>query len=134
MNIKITKNQLDELLIDEANNLNESFGGFKKDVKGLKLSNIVKGVRGVWSGEGYDYYRYLNMVRKNLRTIMKNDKANSKSINNLNIIKSDITNEPNIDNVKKIALKQAISDALGYYSRYQKVIKDIDDKISNKIK
>jgi hypothetical protein len=122
-NIIITEKQL-ELLINEA-----SIGS---DITNLRLGNIAKGLKGVWRGEGYDYFSYLNTLKNVLKKLDKVDKPNESILNELDKIKSSLSGSK-MPQSKKNNIINAIDAAKSNFLQYRAIIDQLTKKLENKL-
>jgi len=122
-NIIITEKQL-ELLINEA-----SIGS---DITNLRLGNIAKGLKGVWRGEGYDYFSYLNTLKNVLKKLDKVDKPNESILNELDKIKSSLSGSK-MSQSKKNNIINAIDSAKSNFLQYRAIIDQLTKKLENKL-
>ena len=122
-NIIITEKQL-ELLINEA-----SIGS---DITNLRLGNIAKGLKGVWRGEGYDYFSYLNTLKNVLKKLDKVDKPNESILNELDKIKSSLSGSK-MPQSKKNNIINAIDSAKSNFLQYRAIIDQLTKKLENKL-
>jgi hypothetical protein len=122
-NIIITEKQL-ELLINEA-----SIGS---DITNLRLGNIAKGLKGVWRGEGYDYFSYLNTLKNVLKKLDKVDKPNESILNDLEKIKSSLSSSK-MPQSKKNNIINAIDTAKSHFLQYRAIIDQLTKKLETKL-
>jgi hypothetical protein len=55
------------------------------------LVNAAQGLKGVWRGEGYDYFKYLSSLRGLTRKLKKLDAPNVKIMTQLTDLKNKVT-------------------------------------------
>lgn len=122
-NIIITEEQLKEL-IDEA-----SIGS---DIANLRLGNIAKGLKGIWRGEGYDYFSYLNTLKNILRKLDKIDKPNESIMNDLEKIKSSLSSSKMSQSKKNNIINQ-IDTAKSHFLQYRAIIDQLTKKLETKL-
>jgi hypothetical protein len=122
-NIIITEEQLKHL-IDEA-----SIGD---DITNLRFGNVAKGLKGVWRGEGYDYFSYLNTLKNVLRKLDKIDKPNESIMNDLEKIKSSLSSSKMPQN-KKNNIINAIDTAKSHFLQYRAIIDQLTKKLETKL-
>jgi seryl-tRNA synthetase len=95
--------------------------------------NMVTGVKGVWRGEGYDFYKYLSELRNVARDLQKLDQPNNKIMDKLTDLSNKIQNSK-MEDRKKRAINAAINKAQGHFEEYSKYIKLIETDINKIIK
>ena len=122
-NIIITEEQLKQL-IDEA-----SIGD---DIANLRFGNVAKGLKGVWRGEGYDYFSYLNTLKNVLRKLDKIDKPNESIMNDLEKIKSSLSSSK-MPQSKKNNIINAIDTAKSHFLQYRVIINQLTKKLDSKL-
>lgn len=96
------------------------------------IKNRVAGLRGVWRGEGYDYFKYLSSLRSQIRTLRKLDKPNEKIFQNLSTLKLDIA-KTKMPTDKKDKINKTIDLATSYFKSYQDALNAIETIITQKI-
>lgn len=96
------------------------------------ITNRIAGLKGVWRGEGYDYFKYLSSLRSQIRTLRKLDKPNEKIFQNLSNLKSEISTTK-MPTDKKNKINKAIDAATGYFKSYQDALNAIETIITQKI-
>jgi hypothetical protein len=124
--IIITEEQLNRLkLITE-----DSLGG---DIANLRLGNISKGLQGVWRGEGYDYFSYLNSMKKIMTKLNKIDDPNKKVLDELDRLKNKLYSSK-MSQTKKTAIVNAINAAQRHFTDYRTQVNNIINKLETKLK
>jgi len=97
------------------------------------ISNIYQGLKGVWRGEGYDFFRYLNTL-KNIAKQLKNlDAPNHKIMNKLTDLKNKVS-ASTMPQEKKGQLIFEIEKALKNFKEYSEHINNIDDIATQRLK
>lgn len=122
-NIIITEEQLKQL-IDEA-----SIGS---DIANLRFGNVAKGLKGIWRGEGYDYFSYLNTLKNILRKLDKIDKPNESIMNDLEKIKSSLSSSKMSQSKKNNIINQ-IDTAKSHFLQYRAIIDQLTKKLETKL-
>jgi tryptophanyl-tRNA synthetase len=122
-NIIITEEQLKQLM-DEA-----SIGD---DIANLRFGNVAKGLKGVWRGEGYDYFSYLNTLKNILRKLDKIDKPNESIMNDLEKIKSSLSSSK-MSQSKKNNIINAIDTAKSHFLQYRAIIDFLTKKLETNL-
>ena len=96
------------------------------------LSDIYSGLKGVWRGDGYDYYKYLNSLRGSIRDLKRLDKPNHKIMGTLNNLVNKMSSSK-MDNTKKNNIISAVNAAKSNFENYSRILDDIERLISKKI-
>jgi hypothetical protein len=96
------------------------------------VKDSYQGLKGVWRGEGYDYFKYLSSLRRQIQTLKKLDKPNVKIFNNLKNLKQQITNSKMPDD-KKNKINRTIDLSFQYFKSYQDALDSVELLISQKI-
>jgi len=96
------------------------------------VKDAYYGLKGVWRGEGYDYYKYVSSLRTISRKLKKLDEPNHKIMNDLNSLKNKV-NISKMDPTKKQNLVDSIDKAIQHFNAYAGLIDKIDQIASNKL-
>jgi len=96
------------------------------------VKSMYQGLKGVWRGEGYDYYKYVSSLRTISRKLKKLDEPNHKIMNDLNSLKNKV-NISKMDPTKKQNLVDSIDKAIQHFNAYAGLIDKIDQIASNKL-
>ena len=133
--------------IENGHTVSENMMGvaFGSEMNGLKvkkeetnegpldaISNIGAGLKGVWRGEGYDYFKYMNTLKSMMQNLKRLDKPNQKIMNNLTTLKSKI-NTSKMPTDKKNNLLRAIDGAQNHFNSYTNLINQIETVSSQKL-
>ena len=124
--VKITEQDLARIVkktIEEQEMEEGLFDGVKDAYQGLK---------GVWRGEGYDYYKYTSSLRNIAKKLKKLDEPNHKTMIELNSLKSKV-GASKMDPTKKQNLVDTIDKAIQYFNAYAGLIDKIDQIASTKL-
>lgn len=124
--VKITEQDLARIVkktIEEQEMEEGLFDGVKDTYQGLK---------GVWRGEGYDYYKYTSSLRNITKKLKKLDEPNHKTMIELNSLKSKVGTSK-MDPTKKQNLVDTIDKAIQYFNAYAGLIDKIDQIASTKL-
>jgi hypothetical protein len=124
--VKITEQDLARIVkktIEEQEMEEGLFDGVKDAYQGLK---------GVWRGEGYDYYKYTSSLRNIAKKLKKLDEPNHKTMIELNSLKSKV-GASKMDQTKKQNLVDTIDKAIQYFNAYAGLIDKIDQIASTKL-
>jgi len=96
------------------------------------IKDAYTGLKGVWRGEGYDYFKYLSSLRSQIKTLQKLDEPNKKIFGNLNNLKQKIQSSK-MPQQKKDNIENAINLAIQHFDTYQNLINSIENLITQKI-
>ena len=130
--------------VNEGHTVSENMkgGAFGDEINGVKikkeeptegLSDMVSGLKGVWRGEGYDYFRYLNNLKRQMDSLQKLDKPNQKIMNELSSLKNKITSSK-MPTQKRDNLIRTIDSAIGHFNSYTNLVQQIGVLASQKLK
>lgn len=97
------------------------------------ISNVYQGIKGVWRGEGYDFFKYLNSLKNMAKDLRKLDQPNVKIMTKLTDLKNKITSST-IPQEKKGQLVFEIDKALKNFEEYSKHIEKLEDVASQRLK
>jgi len=96
------------------------------------LVNTYQGLKGVWRGEGYDYFKYLSSLRGITRKLKKLDEPNVKVMGDLYQLRSKVdTSKMPTD--KKSNLLKTIDAAMDHFKSYSGLINKIEQLASQKL-
>ncbi len=112
---------------DEMNGLK-----IKKEEPTEGVSDMVSGLKGVWRGEGYDYFKYLNSLKRQMNSLQKLDKPNQKIMNELSSLKNKITSSK-MPLQKRDNLIRTIDSAIGHFNSYTNLVQQIGTLASQKL-
>jgi hypothetical protein len=96
------------------------------------LVNAAQGLKGVWRGEGYDYFKYLSSLRGLTRKLKKLDEPNVKIMNQLTDLKNKVT-VSKMPTSKKQNLIDTIDKAIAHFNAYSGLINTIEQLASQKL-
>ncbi len=113
VNKVLNENELDENIIDSA-------------------KDMYQGLKGVWRGNGYDYFKYLSSLRGMARKLKKLDEPNKQIITQLNGLVSKISTSK-MDPYKKQKVSDTINNAIRHFEAYSRYIDSIDNVITQKL-
>jgi len=143
--LKIKKEEEDTESIDEEDDdeiIEESMMvAFGDEMNGLKvkkeeptegISDMVSGLKGVWRGEGYDYFKYLSSLKRYMNSLQKLDKPNQKIMNELSSLKNKITSSK-MPPQKRDNLIRTIDSAIGHFNSYTNLVQQIGALASQKL-
>ena len=112
---------------DEMNGLK-----IKKEEPTEGVSDMVSGLKGVWRGEGYDYFKYLNKLKSSMSNLQRLDKPNHKIMNELTSLKGKISSSK-MPTDKKNNLIRAIDGALAHFNSYVNLVQQISSIAGQKL-
>jgi len=112
---------------DEMNGLK-----IKKEEPTEGISDMVSGLKGVWRGEGYDYFKYLSSLKRYMNSLQKLDKPNQKIMNELSSLKNKITSSK-MPPQKRDNLIRTIDSAIGHFNSYTNLVQQIGTLASQKL-
>jgi len=122
--IIITEEQLKKLNLTEDNLLG--------DITNLRVDNVAKGLKGMWRGDGYEYFSYLNSMKKILSKLNKIDEPNKKVLEELDRLKMKLY-KSKMNQTKKTAIVNAINSAQRHFTDYRNQVKNIINKLETKL-
>ncbi len=96
------------------------------------LGDIYQGLKGVWRGEGYDYFKYLSSLRGITRKLRKLDEPNVKVMGDLYQLRTKVdTSKMPTD--KKSNLLKTIDAAKDHFKSYSTLINKIEQLSTQKL-
>ena len=96
------------------------------------IKDAYTGLKGVWRGEGYDYFKYLSSLQSQIKTLKRLDEPNKKIFLNLNNLKQKIQSSK-MSQQKKDNIENAINLAIQHFDAYQNLLDSIENLIKQKI-
>ena len=140
--LKIKKEETIETVEDDDDIIEENMMvAFGDEMNGLKIkkeeptegvSDMVSGLKGVWRGEGYDYFKYLSNLKRQMSSLQKLDKPNHKIMTELGSLKNKITSSK-MPPQKRDNLIRTIDAAIGHFNSYTNLIQQIEGLASQKL-
>jgi hypothetical protein len=97
------------------------------------LGDVYQGLKGVWRGYGYDYYKYYSMLRTLTRKLKKLDEPNTKIMTQLSDLKDKVQSSK-MPAQSKFDLENTIEEAVNYFSSYASAIDRIEKLSSQTLK
>lgn len=94
--------------------------------------NAYQGLKGVWRGEGYDYFKYLSSLRGLTQKLKKFDKPNHKIMSELTSLKGKVMGSK-MPPDKRQNLIDTIDKAIGHFNSYAKLIDTIEQLASQRL-
>ena len=134
-NILITEKQLEELVktIKEGSDeeLEEGFlGDLGRDIGTLRFGNIFAGLKGAFTGKGYNLSRSMNIIKNSLRKIRNSEKSMASAMKELKHVEVEFseleTTEPIVSNIIS-NLRGAISN----YDNYKYSVRNLQNIVTN---
>ena len=96
------------------------------------LVNAYQGLKGVWRGEGYDYFKYLSSLKGITRKLKKLDEPNVKVMGDLYQLRTKVdTSKMPTD--KKSNLLNTIDAAMNHFKSYSTLINKIEQLSTQKL-
>ena len=96
------------------------------------LVNAAQGLKGVWRGYGYDYFKYLSSLRQLTRKLKKLDAPNVKIMDQLRDLKNKVQGSK-MPPDKKDNLLKAIDGAINHFTVYANLINTIEQIASQRL-
>ena len=96
------------------------------------LVDKYQGLKGVWRGEGYDYFKHLSTLRNLTKRLKKLDEPNVKIMNELSALKNKVLSSK-MPTDKKQRLSDTIDKAIGHFNAYSNLINTIEQMSSQKL-
>jgi mRNA-degrading endonuclease RelE of RelBE toxin-antitoxin system len=96
------------------------------------IKDAYAGLKGVWRGDGYDYFKYLSSLSGYMKELKRLDKPNHNIIAKFPDLKNKITSSK-MDSAKKQRIINAIDMAETHFNKYSQAIDVIESAISKKI-
>jgi Mg2+ and Co2+ transporter CorA len=91
-----------------------------------------QGLKGVWRGEGYDYFKHLSTLRNLTKRLKKLDEPNVKIMNELSTLKNKVLSSK-MPPDKKQRLSDTIDKAIGHFNTYSNLINTIEQISSQRL-
>jgi uncharacterized protein YukE len=95
--------------------------------------NVYQGLKGVWRGEGYDYYKYMSALNNVINDLKRADKPNIKMMGDLTKLKAQILSSKMPIN-KRNQLEYYINEAETYFNLYQTALDGIQAVLDSHLK
>ena len=96
------------------------------------IMDTFQGLKGVWRGEGYDYFKYLSNLRQLTRKLKKLDAPNVKIMDQLRDLKNKVQGSK-MPPDKKDNLLKAIDGAINHFTVYANLINTIEQIASQRL-
>jgi Mg2+ and Co2+ transporter CorA len=91
-----------------------------------------QGLKGVWRGEGYDYFKHLSSLRGLTKQLQKLDRPNIKIMGDLQSLKTKVS-ASKMPPDKKQNLTDTIDKAVQHFEAYSKLINTIEQIASQRL-
>lgn len=91
-----------------------------------------QGLKGVWRGEGYDYFKHLSSLRGLTRQLKKLDRPNIKIMDELLTLKGKVSSSK-MPPDKKQNLTDTIDKAIQHFNAYSTLINTIEQMASQRL-
>lgn len=92
------------------------------------ISNVYQGLKGVWRGEGYDFFRYMNQLKNTVGDLKKH----SASIEKLKNLKDKII-ASKVPPDKKAELIQEIDRLIVSFEKYSQELNNVEQNVNNRL-
>ena len=124
--VKLTESDLNRLVqrVIEEQEMEESIFD--------PLVNTYQGLKGVWRGYGYDYFKYLSSLRQLTRKLKKLDEPNAKIMTQLKDLKNKVQSSK-MPPDKKQNLETSIDGAINHFTAYSNLINTIEQLASQRL-
>ena len=96
------------------------------------IVNTYQGLKGVWRGYGYDYFKYLSSLRQLTRKLKKLDEPNAKIMTQLKDLKNKVQGSK-MPPDKKQNLETSIDGAINHFTAYSNLINTIEQLASQRL-
>jgi len=96
------------------------------------VKSMYQGLKGVWRGEGYDYYKYLTELGDLTQDLKRLDEPNHKIMVKLNQLKTEITRSK-MPQDKRDMLKDHIDKAITHFNTYERYVDAINRAVKTKL-
>lgn len=106
-------------------------GDLAGDIGRLRFGNIRQGLKGLWKGEGYNYYRQLNILKRAVTKSKRYEMAYADVMKDLKYTQVDIS-ESDIPEDKKNELLGHLNRAISSYDSYKSAITSLGAIVDQK--
>ena len=96
------------------------------------IGNVMQGLKGVWRGEGYDYFKQVSALKNVAKRLKKLDEPNRDIMMELSGLKTEISASKMPQN-KKQNLVNAIDQAISHFQTYSNYIDAIERATTQKL-
>ena len=132
--VKLTESDVRRIVerVKSDPGLEEGFlGDLAGDVGRLRFGNIRQGLKGLWKGEGYNYYRQLNILKRGVAKSKRYEMAYADVMRDLKYAQVDIS-ESDIPEDKKNELLGHLGRAISSYDSYKSSIASLGSIVDRK--
>lgn len=132
--IKLTESDLKRIIerVKSESEIEEGFvGDLVGDIGKLRFGNIRQGLKGLWKGEGYNYYRQLNILKRAVAKSKRYEMAYADVMKDLKYAQVDIS-ESDIPDDKKNELLGHLGRAISSYDSYKSSIASLGSIVNQK--
>jgi len=134
--IKLTESDIRRIVerVQSDHEIEEGFvGDLVGDIGRLRFGNIRQGIKGLWKGEGYNYYRQLNILKRAVSKSKRYEMAYADVMKDLKYAQVDIS-ESDIPEDKKNELLGHLGRAISSYDSYKSSISSLGSIVDQKFK
>jgi|688.fasta_scaffold165128_2 hypothetical protein len=134
--IRLTESDLKRIVerVQSESEIEEgAIGDFVSDLGRLRFGNIRQGFKGLWKGEGYNYYRQLNILKRAVSKSKRYEMAYADVMKDLKYAQVDIS-ESDIPDDKKNELLGHLGRAISSYDSYKSSIASLGSIVDQKFK
>lgn len=124
--VKLTESDLERIVIKVIQEQEMEEGIFDPIV------DRYQGLKGVWRGEGYDYFKHLSSLRGLTRQLKKLDRPNIKIMDELLTLKGKVSSSK-MPPDKKQNLTDTIDKAIQHFNAYSTLINTIEQMASQRL-
>ncbi len=96
------------------------------------VKNVYQGLKGVWRGEGYSYFKHLSELGNLTKELKKLDKPNQSIMTKLDSLKNEIELSK-MPQDKKDNLKNHIEQAISHFRTYERYVEAIHQAVTTKL-
>ncbi len=132
--IKLNESDIRRIVerVKSESEIEEGFlGDLAGDIGRLRFGNIRQGIKGLWKGEGYNYYRQLNILKRAVAKSKRYEMAYADVMKDLKYAQVDIS-ESDIPDNKKNELLGHLSRAISSYDSYKNSIASLGSIVDQK--
>lgn len=124
--VKLTESDLERIVVKVIQEQEMEEGIFDPIV------DRYQGLKGVWRGEGYDYFKHLSSLRGLTRQLKKLDRPNIKIMDELLTLKGKVSSSK-MPPDKKQNLTDTIDKAIQHFNAYSTLINTIEQMASQRL-
>jgi len=124
--VRLSESELNNI-VKKIVNENEFNEGIFSKIKGG-----YQGLKGVWRGEGYDYYSYISQLGDLAKELKRLDTPNQKIMDKLEDLKMKIGNSK-MPQDKKNRIVGYIDQAKAHFRTYEQYVNAIENAVKTKL-